>query len=114
MDRGSTERLIPRNGLELMRSVLRRPLVYPVPSPFMDSISSHLAEYQGRLAARKRLANLFDRRSAQISNLRVVAFAVILIILWLLGWFVVPAAGNLVHLLLVVILVVIIIRLLQR
>jgi hypothetical protein len=49
----------------------------------MDSISSNLAEYQGRLAARKRLANLFDRRSAQISNLRVVAFAVILIILWL-------------------------------
>ena len=38
--------------------------------------------------------------------------AIILLLLWLLGWLVVPT-GNLVHLLLVVILVVIVIRLLQ-
>ena len=37
----------------------------------------------------------------------------VLLILWLLGWLVVPVAGNLVHLLLVVILVVVVIRLLQ-
>jgi hypothetical protein len=37
----------------------------------------------------------------------------ILLILWLLGWFAIPAAGNLIHLLLVVILIVVIIRLLQ-
>jgi hypothetical protein len=34
--------------------------------------------------------------------------------LWLLGWLVVPTAGNLVHLLLVIILVVIVIRVIQR
>jgi hypothetical protein len=39
--------------------------------------------------------------------------AVVLIILWLLGWLVIPTAGNLVHFLLVLVLVVIIIRLLQ-
>ena len=33
--------------------------------------------------------------------------------LWLLGWLVVPIAGNLVHLLLVIILVVVVIRLVQ-
>jgi hypothetical protein len=38
---------------------------------------------------------------------------VILLILWLLGWLVVPGLGSLVHLLLVVILVVVVIRLLQ-
>ncbi len=38
---------------------------------------------------------------------------VILIILWLLGAFVVPLAGDLIHLLLLVVLVVIVIRLLQ-
>jgi len=37
----------------------------------------------------------------------------ILLILWLVGWLVVPFAGGLVHLLLVIILVVVIIRLLQ-
>jgi hypothetical protein len=39
---------------------------------------------------------------------------VILLVLWLLGWLVVPFAGDLVHLLLVVILVVLVIRLLDR
>lgn len=39
--------------------------------------------------------------------------AIVLIILWLLGWLVVPVAGNVVHLLLVLILVVILIRLFQ-
>ena len=37
----------------------------------------------------------------------------ILVILWLLGWLVVPVAGNLVHLLLVIILVIVVIRLLR-
>ena len=49
----------------------------------MDSPSSNIEEYQRRLAARKALANLFDQRSTQISNLRLVAFALILLILWL-------------------------------
>lgn len=38
---------------------------------------------------------------------------VVLIILWLLGAFVIPTAGNLIHLLLVIVLVVIVIRVLQ-
>jgi hypothetical protein len=37
----------------------------------------------------------------------------VLIVLWLLGWLVIPIAGGLVHLLLVLILLVILIRLLQ-
>jgi hypothetical protein len=37
----------------------------------------------------------------------------VLLLLWLLGWLVMPGTGSLVHLLLVVILVVIVIRLLQ-
>jgi hypothetical protein len=37
----------------------------------------------------------------------------VLAILWLLGWLVVPIAGNLIHLLLVVILVIVLIRFLQ-
>jgi hypothetical protein len=37
----------------------------------------------------------------------------ILIILWLLGWLVMPTAGNLIHILLVIILAVIVIRVLQ-
>jgi hypothetical protein len=39
--------------------------------------------------------------------------AVILIILWLLGWIALPAVGPLIHILLVVAIVVVIIRLLQ-
>lgn len=38
---------------------------------------------------------------------------IVLIILWLLGWLVIPTAGNLVHLLLVLILIVVLVRLLQ-
>ncbi|MEZ6139069.1 MAG: lmo0937 family membrane protein [Zavarzinella sp.] len=38
---------------------------------------------------------------------------VILILLWLLGWLIIPAAGNLVHLILVIVLVVVIVRLVQ-
>ena len=38
---------------------------------------------------------------------------IVLVILWLLGWLVLPVAGNLIHLLLVLILVVVVIRLLQ-
>jgi hypothetical protein len=37
----------------------------------------------------------------------------VLLLLWLLGWLVMPGIGSLVHLLLVVILVVIVIRLFQ-
>ena len=39
--------------------------------------------------------------------------AIILIILWLLGWLAFPVGGNLIHLLLVVILIVILIRVFQ-
>jgi len=39
--------------------------------------------------------------------------AVILIILWLLGWIALPNVGGLIHILLVIALVVIVIRLLQ-
>lgn len=38
---------------------------------------------------------------------------IILLLLWLVGWLVVPTAGNLIHVLLVLILAVILIRLLQ-
>ena len=41
------------------------------------------------------------------------AIVVVLLILWLLGAFVSPVGGNLIHLLLVVILVVVVVRLLQ-
>ena len=41
------------------------------------------------------------------------AIIVILLILWLLGAFISPFGGNLIHLLLVVILVVVVVRLLQ-
>ena len=37
----------------------------------------------------------------------------VLLLLWLLGWLVVPVGGNLVHLLLVLVLVVVVIRVLQ-
>jgi Flp pilus assembly protein TadB len=42
------------------------------------------------------------------------AIIVVLVILWLLGWLVVPLGGSLVHLLLVVILIVVLVRLLRR
>ena len=38
---------------------------------------------------------------------------VFLVILWLLGWVLLPVAGSLVHLLLVVVLVVVVVRVLQ-
>ena len=37
----------------------------------------------------------------------------VLLVLWLLGWLVVPVAGGLIHLLLLVVLVVIVLRVLQ-
>ena len=37
----------------------------------------------------------------------------ILLLLWLLGWLVVPVGGSLIHLLVVVVLVVIVLRVLQ-
>jgi hypothetical protein len=39
--------------------------------------------------------------------------AVILLILWLLGWFAFPIGGGLIHILLVVALIVIVVNLLQ-
>lgn len=39
--------------------------------------------------------------------------AVILVILWLLGWIALPSVGPLIHILLVVAIVVVIIRVLQ-
>ena len=41
------------------------------------------------------------------------AIAVILILLWLLGYFALPNVGGLIHILLVVAIIVVIIRLLQ-
>jgi hypothetical protein len=41
------------------------------------------------------------------------AIILILLVLWLLGAFVAPFGGNLIHLLLVVVLAVVVIRLLQ-
>jgi hypothetical protein len=41
------------------------------------------------------------------------AIIVLLLILWLLGAFVAPVGGNLIHLLLLVVLVVAVVRLLQ-
>jgi hypothetical protein len=37
----------------------------------------------------------------------------ILVLLWLLGWLVVPIGGGLIHLLLVLVLIVVVIRVLQ-
>ena len=42
------------------------------------------------------------------------AIIVILLVVWLLGWLIVPFGGDLIHLLLVVLLVVLVIRLLDR
>jgi hypothetical protein len=38
---------------------------------------------------------------------------IVVLILWLLGAFIVPFAGNLIHLLLVILLVVVVLRVLQ-
>ena len=43
----------------------------------------------------------------------LVLLVVVLLILWLMGAFVYPIGGNLIHLLLVVILVLVVIRLLE-
>jgi hypothetical protein len=48
----------------------------------MDAASS-LAEYQRRLADRKARAARLDSRSAQISNLRLITFAAIVVVIWL-------------------------------
>lgn len=45
--------------------------------------SSSLAEYQRRLAERKTQAGLLDARALRISNLRLLAFVIFLIVLWL-------------------------------
>jgi len=38
---------------------------------------------------------------------------IVLVMLYLLGWFTLPSLGNVIHILLVVILIVVVIRLLQ-
>jgi hypothetical protein len=38
---------------------------------------------------------------------------IVLVLLWLLGWLVIPMGGSLIHLLLVLILIVVLVRLLQ-
>lgn len=48
-----------------------------------------------------------------MSRYTLETVAVVVLILWLLGWLVVPIGGNLIHLLLVLILVVILVRLLR-
>ena len=64
----------------------------------MDPTSS-LAEYQRRLALRKAQAKLLDVRSEQISNLRLLAFGIFAVVLWLAlkgrvpsWWFIAPLA----------------------
>jgi Family of unknown function (DUF5670) len=37
----------------------------------------------------------------------------VLLVLWLLGWLVIPVAGGLIHMLLVLVLIVIVVRVLQ-
>ncbi len=39
--------------------------------------------------------------------------AITILVLWLVGWLVVPVGGNLIHFLLVVILLIVIVRLLR-
>jgi hypothetical protein len=48
-----------------------------------------------------------------MSRYSLETIIVILIILWLLGAFVAPFGGNLIHLLLVIVLVVVVLRLLR-
>jgi hypothetical protein len=48
-----------------------------------------------------------------MSRYTLETVAIVILILWLLGWLVVPIGGNLIHLLLVLILIVVLIRLLR-
>jgi Family of unknown function (DUF5670) len=48
-----------------------------------------------------------------MSRYTLETVAIVILILWLLGWLVVPIGGNLIHLLLVLILIVILVRLLR-
>ncbi|MBL8864480.1 MAG: lmo0937 family membrane protein [Planctomycetia bacterium] len=48
-----------------------------------------------------------------MSRYTLETVAIVVLILWLLGWLVVPVGGNLIHLLLVLILFVVLIRLLR-
>jgi hypothetical protein len=54
-----------------------------------------------------------ERRFGNMPRYTLESLAVFLVILWLLGWLLVPVAGSLVHLLLVVVLVVVVVRVLQ-
>lgn len=54
-----------------------------------------------------------QRRLCIVPRYTLETIILILIILWLLGWLVVPSLGNVVHLLLVIILIVVVVRLLQ-
>jgi Family of unknown function (DUF5670) len=48
-----------------------------------------------------------------MSRYTLEVVAITILVLWLLGWLVVPIGGNLIHLLLVLILLVVLIRLLR-
>ncbi len=48
-----------------------------------------------------------------MSRYTLETVAIVVLILWLIGWLVVPVGGNLIHLLLVLILIVILVRLLR-
>lgn len=48
-----------------------------------------------------------------MSRYTLETVAIVVLILWLIGWLVVPVGGNLIHLLLVLILLVVLIRLLR-
>jgi hypothetical protein len=54
-----------------------------------------------------------ERRNAVMPRYSLETLIVVLLLLWLLGWLIVPVGGSLIHLLLVIILVVVLIRLLQ-
>lgn len=53
------------------------------------------------------------RPEVSVPRYSLETIVLILVILWLLGAFIVPFGGGLIHLLLVIILVVIVVRLLQ-
>lgn len=55
----------------------------------------------------------FLNRKGTMPRYTLETILVIVLILWLLGAFIVPFAGNLIHLLLVILLIVVVLRVLQ-
>jgi uncharacterized protein DUF5670 len=54
-----------------------------------------------------------SRRATQLGGVMLYTIAVILLILWLLGFFAFHVGGGLIHLLLVIAIIVIVVRLVQ-